>query len=82
MTTIQVYGSGCKNCATTAERILEVANELSLNVDLEKVTDLQKIMAAGVLTTPALAIEGQIKHSGSVPSVDLVRELLSKNAVA
>ncbi|MDO6684067.1 MULTISPECIES: thioredoxin family protein [unclassified Agarivorans] len=82
MTTIQVYGSGCKNCTTTAERILEVANELGLNVDLEKVTDLQKIMAAGVLSTPALGIEGVIKHSGSVPSVDLVRELLSENVIA
>lgn len=82
MKSIQVYGSGCKNCIVTAERIAEVAHELGQQVSIEKVTSLEAIMKAGIMSTPGVAINGELKHTGSVPSVDLVRDLLKEDVVA
>ncbi|WP_194436638.1 thioredoxin family protein [Vibrio fluminensis] len=81
MKTVQVYGSGCKNCQVTAERLTQVAQELGLAITIEKVTSLESIMQAGIMSTPGVAIEGTVIHSGSVPSLDLVHQLLSENAV-
>lgn len=77
MKKINVYGSGCKNCTVTAERFVEVAKELGVEVEVQKVTDLEAIMNAGVVSTPAVGIDGELKHSGSVPSAELVSALLS-----
>ena len=82
MKIIQVYGSGCKTCAVTAERIAEVAQELGQQVSIEKVTSLEAIMKTGIMNTPGVTINGELKHTGSVPSVDLVRDLLKEDIVA
>ncbi|CAH0530328.1 thioredoxin family protein [Vibrio hippocampi] len=82
MKTIQVYGSGCKNCTVTAERFANVAQEMGQQVQIEKVTSLEAIMKAGIMKTPGVGIDGEVKHTGSVPSIDLVRELLSQDAIA
>ncbi len=76
MKEVNVYGSGCKNCAVTAERIAEIGRALNLDIKVTKVTDLEKIMIAGVVSTPAVGIDGQLVHSGSVPSEDQVRAML------
>ncbi|GAK87572.1 thiol-disulfide isomerase and thioredoxins [Vibrio ponticus] len=81
MKTVQVFGSGCKNCKVTAERFTEVALELGLAINVEKVTSLELIMQAGVMSTPGVAIDGMVKHSGSVPSLDLVHQLLTESVV-
>lgn len=73
---INVYGSGCKNCVTTAERFEQVAKELNLSVNVTKITDLQAIMAAGVMSTPGVTIDGELKHAGSVPTVEEIKALL------
>lgn len=77
MKNIQVYGTGCKGCTVTAERIEQVAKELGQNVTIEKVTSLEDIMQAGVLSTPGIGIDGIIKHTGSVPSAEQIRDLLA-----
>ncbi|CAM3466924.1 thioredoxin family protein [Parendozoicomonas haliclonae] len=76
MINVNVYGSGCKNCQVTAERILAAGHELGLEINVEKVTDLEKIMEAGVMRTPGVSVNGQLVHSGSVPSEQLIREFL------
>lgn len=76
MKNVQVYGSGCKNCTVTAERIEQVAKELGQEVVIEKVTSLEAIMAAGVMSTPGVGVDGVVKHTGSVPSVEQIRDLL------
>lgn len=76
MKTIQVYGSGCKNCVVTAERISQVAQEMGIQVKIEKVTSLEQILEAGVMSTPGVGVDGQIRHVGSVPTTDQVREIL------
>ncbi|MFA0442823.1 redox-active disulfide protein 2 [Vibrio sp. 10N.286.49.C2] len=77
MKIVQVYGSGCKNCTITAQRIEQVANDLGQLVDVQKVTSLQAIMEAGIVSTPGVGIDGVVRHTGSVPSVEKVREILA-----
>jgi small redox-active disulfide protein 2 len=77
MKTLKIYGSGCKNCINTAELITQTAKQRSLEITLEKITDLEAIMEAGVMSTPAVAVDGKIVHSGSVPNQDEVNAFLS-----
>jgi small redox-active disulfide protein 2 len=73
---IEVLGSGCPKCKKLAEVADQAARSLGIDYDLEKITDMQKIMAYGVLMTPALVVNGQVKLSGKVPSVDQAKKLL------
>lgn len=77
MKAIKIYGSGCKNCINTAELIKQTAKQMSLDITLDKVTDLQAIMEAGVMSTPAVAVDGKLVHSGSVPSQNEVDAFLN-----
>jgi len=74
---IQVLGTGCKKCNNLAEATDAAAKVLGLDYEFEKVTDIVKIMEAGVMTTPALVIDGEVKVSGRVPSVDELKNILS-----
>jgi small redox-active disulfide protein 2 len=74
---IQVLGTGCQKCDKLAENAKQAAAELGLDCELEKVTDLNRIMEFGVMLTPALAIDGQVKFSGKVPSVEDLKKLLA-----
>ena len=74
MKTVKVLGSGCKNCQVTANLIEKVAEEKGVEIELIKVTDLQKIMAYNVMKTPAVVIDESIVHKGSVPKEsDIIR---------
>lgn len=77
MKTIKIYGSGCKNCINTAELIKQTAKQMSLDITLDKVSDLQAMMEAGVMSTPAVAVDGKLVHSGSVPTQNEVDVFLS-----
>ncbi|KAA1171425.1 thioredoxin family protein [Marinobacter salinexigens] len=72
MTTVEVLGTGCKKCVKTAEKISAAATELSLDVDVIKVTDPVKIMEYQVMSTPAVAVDGKLVHSGSIPEHDQI----------
>ncbi len=76
MKIIQVYGSGCNNCAVTAERFTQLARELGQEVEIEKVTSLEEIMKAGIISTPGVGVNGIIQHTGSVPTESQVRAML------
>ena len=73
---IQVLGTGCTKCTKLAESVEAVARELEIDFELEKITDINQIMAFGVMMTPALAIDGEVKVVGKVPSVDEIKKLL------
>ena len=76
MKTIQILGTGCPKCNKLAEVAEAAATELGVPFQIEKVTDIQKIMAFGVLMTPALAVDGVVKLAGHVPSTTEVKALL------
>lgn len=68
----EVLGTGCKKCVTTAESIERVAKELGESVEVVKVTDPAKIMGYQVMSTPAVAMDGKVMHSGSIPEHDKI----------
>ncbi|WP_434287612.1 thioredoxin family protein [Celeribacter sp. SCSIO 80788] len=67
MTTVKVYGPGCKRCETTVEMVREAAAKLGLEVEVEKVTDPKSIAMAGVMSTPGISIDGKLVHAGGLP---------------
>jgi small redox-active disulfide protein 2 len=80
MLKIQVLGPGCPRCSQLAELTMRAAYELNLQCHVEKVTDMQKISSYGVLMTPALVIDGQVKLSGKVPPLEDLKQLLAKES--
>lgn len=74
---LQILGTGCPKCKKLAENAEAAAKELGLECDLEKVTDINEIMKFGVMITPALAIDGQVKVVGKVPSPDEIKKMLA-----
>ncbi len=77
MRKIQILGIGCPKCKKLTEVAEEAAKSLEIEYELEKVTEIQKIMTFGVMMTPALVVDGQVKVAGKVPSLEEVRTLLS-----
>jgi small redox-active disulfide protein 2 len=77
MKKLQVLGTGCPKCRKLAANAEAAANELGIDYELEKVTDIGEITRMGVMMTPALAVDGVVKVAGKVPSPNEIRELLS-----
>lgn len=77
MKKIQILGTGCPKCKALTEQTEKAAQELGLEYTLEKVTDINAIMNFAVMATPALAVDGEMKVSGRVPSVEELKKALS-----
>lgn len=75
---LQILGSGCAKCNQLAEVAEMAAKELALDYEMEKVTDLNQIMSFGVMITPALVVDGKVKLSGKIPSLEQMKELLTQ----
>ena len=71
---IEVLGMGCANCKKLYENAAEAAKSSGKEVAVSKVEDIQKIMSYGVLSTPALVIDGVVKAAGKVPKVEEIKE--------
>ena len=76
MRKIQILGTGCPKCKKLAENAEAAANALNEDFTIEKVTDINAIMAFGVMMTPALVIDGEVKVAGRVPSVEEIKKML------
>jgi small redox-active disulfide protein 2 len=76
MKTLQVLGPGCMKCKKLAESTEQAARELGIEYDLVKITDINAIMGFGVMMTPALVVDGQVKVTGKVPSVEEIKAML------
>ncbi len=76
MIKLQILGSGCAKCHKLGEHAEAAAKALGLDYELEKVTDMNAIIDAGVMVTPALSVDGEIKVSGKVPSVEEIKAWL------
>jgi len=73
---IQILGTGCPKCQKLAENAEAAAKELGIAYEIEKVKDIEKIMAFGVMMTPALVVNGVVKVAGKVPSPQEIKPLL------
>ncbi len=67
MTNVKVLGSGCAKCGATLALIKEVVAARGLDVELEKVEDMAQIVGFGVMSTPAVVVDGKVVHSGGIP---------------
>ncbi len=76
MKKIQVLGTGCPKCKKLVDNAEAAAKELGIDVELEKVTDINRIMAFGVMMTPALVVDGEVKFAGRLPSAEDIKQML------
>lgn len=77
MKNIKVLGTGCANCKTTLKLIDEIARAQGVDVELEKVEDMQAIMSYGVMSTPGVVVDGKVMHAGGIPGRDTIAGWLS-----
>jgi small redox-active disulfide protein 2 len=73
---IKVLGSGCANCKKLEAHAKEAVAQLGVDATIEKVTDFKDIAAYGVMRTPALVVDEQVKIVGKVASVEEIKNLL------
>lgn len=74
---IEILGTGCAKCNELEAKVKQAVAQSGQFVQIEKVGDLQKIMAYGVMSTPGLVIDGDVKSTGRVPSIDEITALLN-----
>lgn len=77
---IEILGPGCAKCQSLAANTKAAADKLGLSYELHKVTDLKEIMRYGVMMTPALVVDGQVKVAGKVPSEAEITTILTTAA--
>ncbi|MEN6576358.1 MAG: thioredoxin family protein [Phycisphaerales bacterium] len=77
MKKLYILGTGCPKCKKLAENTEAAAKALGIDYDMVKVTDINEIMKFGVMMTPALAVDGQVKVVGKVPSPDEIKKMLA-----
>lgn len=76
-TKLQILGSGCAKCELLAEHAARAAHNLGLEYELEKVTAIDEILAFGLVATPALVVDGEVKAAGHVLSTPRIEEILA-----
>ena len=76
MKQIKILGTGCARCAKLEETARNAADELGIEYEVEKVKDLNQIMEFGVMITPALVVDGEVKLAGKLASLDEIKQML------
>jgi len=74
MSKIQILGTGCKRCHDLTGNAERAVQELGIEAEIEKVTEIQDIIKFQILMTPGLVINGQVKAAGRVPSVEEIKQ--------
>ena len=74
---IQILGTGCPKCKKLTENATAAAEALGVEYEIEKITDINEIMKSGVMMTPALVVDGDVKSVGKVLSADDIKKFLS-----
>ncbi|MBU2645658.1 TM0996/MTH895 family glutaredoxin-like protein [bacterium] len=77
MKSIKILGSGCAKCNKLYEQASQAAEQLGIEYEMEKVTDMNQFVMYGVMITPALVVDGQVKVSGSVPPLEKLKQLIA-----
>lgn len=75
---IEVLGSGCAKCNKTKELAEKAVKETGVDAEIIKVEDFDKILGHGVMITPALVIDGDVKVAGKIPSVEDIKKWITK----
>ncbi len=75
---IKILGTGCPKCKTLEKNTREAVNELGISAEIEKVTEIKKIMEYDIIFTPGLVINGEVKSSGKLLNKDDIKKLISE----
>jgi small redox-active disulfide protein 2 len=75
---LEILGSGCPKCMKLEELTRAAASDLGVEAEISKVKDIKAIMNYGVMITPALVVDGEVKVAGKVPSVEEIKKMISK----
>jgi small redox-active disulfide protein 2 len=75
---IKILGTGCPKCKTLEKITREVVEQNGIDATVTKVEDIYQIMKYGVMTTPALVVNGKVEIKGRVPSADEIKQVLTK----
>ncbi|HDQ03849.1 MAG TPA: thioredoxin family protein [Deltaproteobacteria bacterium] len=75
---IEILGTGCAKCDKLEEMVRLAIEETGVNADVNHIRDIKKIMTYGVMTTPALVINGEVKATGKIPSVEEIKKIIAK----
>ena len=78
MKKVTVYGPGCAKCRQAEELVRRVATEMGAQVQVEKASDVQAMVKAGIMATPAVAVDGVVKVSGRVPKENEVKAWIAE----
>lgn len=76
MKEVKVLGTGCPKCRKLAEAVEKATGEAGVGINLEKVTDMNRIIEYGVMMTPGLVIDGVVRTSGKVPGSEELKRML------
>ena len=74
---LEILGTGCAKCTKLEEVTRKAASELGIDAEIAKVKEINKIMDYGVMITPALVVDGEVKIAGRVPSIEEIKKLIS-----
>jgi small redox-active disulfide protein 2 len=74
---IEILGMGCPKCKKLYENAQTAAKELNIQVEIVKVEDIQKIMDYGLMSTPAITVDGEVKAAGRIPAPDEIKTWIS-----
>ena len=77
MRKLQILGTGCPKCRQLADNAKAAAEQLGIEYELEKITEINDIMKHGVMLTPGLVVDGEVKSSGKVPDMDAIKKILA-----
>ena len=73
---IEILGTGCAKCRATEKIVKKVVEELGIQAEIVKVEDLQEIINRGVMMTPAVVVDGEVKISGHQPTVEEIKKII------
>ena len=76
MKQIKVLGPGCPRCEKLAQSVQQAVDQLGIEYELEKVTDMTRFADFGIMMTPGLVVDGEVKVQGKVPSLDELKTML------
>ena len=76
MKDVKILGTGCPKCQKLAEATASAADELGIEYQIEKVKEINEIMKYGVMITPALVIDGEVKVAGKIPPAEELKAML------
>ncbi|MEJ5261297.1 MAG: thioredoxin family protein [Ignavibacterium sp.] len=79
MVTVKVLGTGCKKCLTLEAKVKEIISQYNIDALVEKVTDIQEMMNYGIMMTPGLVVNEQVKSFGIIPKDDQILNWLKEN---